>query len=57
MAIAGSARHRFAAAQAMALSQAVLIGEKAYVLRELQPSEDQITISPKAQSMSELTQL
>nr|WP_295785261.1 DUF2252 family protein [Rhodoferax sp.] len=41
----------------MALSQAVLMGEKAYVLRELQPSEDQITISPKEQSMAELKQL
>jgi uncharacterized protein (DUF2252 family) len=40
-----------------AFSQAVLIGDNAYVLRGLQPSEDRVTISPGKQSMAELKQL
>jgi uncharacterized protein (DUF2252 family) len=41
----------------MAFSQAVFIGENAYVLRGLQPSEDRVTISPGKQSTIELKQL
>lgn len=41
----------------MAFSQAVLIGDNAYVLRGLQPSEDRVTISPEKRSMAELEQL
>lgn len=44
-------------AMPMALLQQVLIGENAYVLRGLQPSEDRITISAAKQSMAELKEL
>lgn len=41
----------------MAFSQSVLVGDNAYVLRGLQPSEDRVTISPEEQSMADLEQL
>lgn len=44
-------------AMPMALSQAVRIGDNAYVLRGLQPSEDRVTIAPAKHSMAELKDL